>query len=179
MQHRTLIVIVAIALLITGSGVLGMLMMERDVPAPSNQSSPSPAFPGLSAKILEVELGSDRYAAGDIVNASMLVKNDGNVTIVGVKVGVTIYVMELHSKGSNLLLKTMGDEERSRYYVVSYDTKIEPNEQKILKASVRTVKEIKGIDLAGTYRVTVTLFVSPDGENYQRVHSKVIEMELA
>ena len=134
-------------------------------------------YPGLSARIVEVMLENESYKAGDTVVASMIVENTGNVTITQELVRVDVYVLSLKSIAGSVLLKTLSDQEKTRSTMLDYNVVIKPGERKTLKARFKTVEEIGGVKLAGKYRVTITLYISPD-DIPKRAHSKVIELEL-
>jgi len=174
MMRRAVLVGVVVVLVV----VVTSLFAVWQVRSPEvQQITVVDVYPGLSARIVDVMLENETYRAGDTVRASMLIENTGNVTITQELVRVDVYVLSLKSIAGNIFLKTLSDQERTRSTMLEYQVVIKPGERKTLRASFDTVEEMGGVKLAGKYRVTITLYVSPD-DVPKRVHSKVMEIEL-
>lgn len=105
--------------------------------------------------------------------------NAGTETITNETVEIKAKVNALDDTLANLYLKTMSDEKKTGTFTMEFDSKenpaylITPGAKKKLSAVFHTEKERQGKSLAGTYDVTVTLYV-----NGQKIESRTLPITL-
>ncbi len=128
----------------------------------------------LAGKIIDVTFYPVDVRAGEEVNAELVVANTGSETIKNETVKIKVKVESLEDFLANLYLKTMSDEKKTRTLPpIDFDTEILPGTNKPLSAFFHTPAEMEGRSLAGTYEITVTLFV-----NGQKTDEKVLPIML-
>ncbi|MDW7728024.1 MAG: hypothetical protein SCH70_13135 [Candidatus Methanoperedens sp.] len=116
--------------------------------------------PNLDGKIVEVEFDRDNYIAGEKVTAKLLVANTGNETINNETVEIKAKVVKLDDFLANLFLKTMSDKKKTRTFTINFNKEIKPESIEGISAVFSTQAEMEGKSLAGTYEVTLDLFVN-------------------
>lgn len=114
----------------------------------------------LDAAIVKVKFDRDDIRAGEKVTAELVVGNTGSEKVTNETVEIKAKVLTLEDFLANLYLKTMSDEKKTGTFTMDFDTPIEPNENDRISAVFRTEKERQGRNLAGTYEVTINLFVN-------------------
>jgi hypothetical protein len=127
----------------------------------------------LDGKIVNVKFDRDYVIAGEKVAAELIVANTGSEKITNETVEIKAKVTSLEDFLANLYLKTMSDEKKTRTFTMEFDTEIEPNMVKPISAIFHTQQEMQGRSLAGTYEVTINLFV-----NGQYADTKVLPITL-
>ncbi len=127
----------------------------------------------LEAAIVKVKFDRDNVIAGEKVLAELVVGNTGSERIINETVEIKAKVETLDDFLANLYLKTMSDEKKTGTFTLDFDTPIEPGKNDRVSAIFRTEKERQGRSLAGTYEVTINLFV-----NGQYADTKVLPITL-
>lgn len=127
----------------------------------------------LDAGIVKVKFDRDNVIAGEKVLAELLVGNTGSEKITNETIEIKAKVLTLDDTLANLYLKTMSDEKKTGVFALDFDTTIEPGKNDRISAVFRTEKERQGRNLAGTYEVTINLFV-----NGQYADTKVLPITL-
>lgn len=127
----------------------------------------------LEAAIVKVKFDRDNVIAGEKVLAELIVGNTGSEKITNETVEIKAKVSTLDDFLANMYLKTMSDEKKTGTFTIDFDTPIEPGKNDRISAVFRTEKERQGRSLAGTYEVTINLFV-----NGQYADTKVLPITL-
>lgn len=127
----------------------------------------------LDGAIVKVKFDRDDIRAGEKVTADLIVGNTGSENITNETVEIKAKVLTLDSFLANLYLKTMSDEKKTGTFTMDFDTPIEPGKNNRISAIFHTEKERQGRSLAGTYEVTINLFV-----NGQYADTKVLPITL-
>jgi len=129
--------------------------------------------PNLDAIVTEIKFDRDDIRAGERVTAELVVANTGTEKITSEKVEIKAKVKTLDDTLANLALKTMSDEKKTREFSLDFDTEIKPGTKEKISAYFNTVKEMEGRSLAGTYDVTITLYV-----NGQKIEARTLPITL-
>lgn len=166
-------VILSILIITALSGCFG-----DEEPAPEEIKKYEPADLNLDGKIVSVEFDRDYVIAGEKVTAELVVANTGTEKITSITVEIKAKVISLEDFLANMYLKTMSEEEKTATIAIPYDENeikpgIEPGTNRPISAVFNTEKERQGRSLAGTYEVTINLFV-----NGQYVDTKVLPITL-
>lgn len=127
----------------------------------------------LDAIVTEIKFDRDDIRAGERVTAELVVANTGTEKITSEKVEIKATVKTLDDTLANLALKTMSDEKKTREFSLDFDTEIKPGTKEKISAYFNTVKEMDGRSLAGTYDVTITLYV-----NGQKIEARTLPITL-
>lgn len=127
----------------------------------------------LQAQVVEVKLEPDDVRAGEKVTAQLLVANTGTEIIASETVEIKAKVITLDDTLANLALKTMGDEKKTRSYSMNFNTEIKPGTNGKIAATFKTIEQMEGRSLAGTYEITITLSV-----NGQKVEARIMPVTL-
>ncbi len=114
----------------------------------------------LDGAIVKVKFDRDNVIAGEKVLAELIVGNTGSEKIINETVEIKAKVETLDDFLANMYLKTMSDEKKTGTFTIDFDTPIEPGKNDRISAIFRTEKERQGRSLAGTYEVTINLFVN-------------------
>ncbi len=119
-----------------------------------------PVNPDLKAKIVKVSLDRDDIRAGEKVSADLSIGNIGNLNITNETVILKAKVLSLDDFLANLYLNVMSDEQKSMTYTLNFNDEIKPGAIIPVSAIFKTEKEMKGKSLAGTYEVTIKLYIN-------------------
>jgi hypothetical protein len=114
----------------------------------------------LDGKIVDVKFDREDIRAGEKVTAELVVANTGSEKITNETVEIKAKVLTLDDFLANLFLKTMGDEKKTRTFSIDFETEIEPGTVKPISAIFHPPQQMEGRSLAGTYEVTINLFVN-------------------
>ncbi|MHC1597918.1 MAG: hypothetical protein ACXQT3_06355 [Methermicoccaceae archaeon] len=169
--------LLVVVLVVASVGAGYFVLSEREEHVPSTPYVEQ--YPELKAHIDDVHIEGTVHRAGEPLTASLTIRNTGSVVINRERVVVVAKVVRLNSKVGNLMLAAMSDEQKRREYVLDVRTPLEPNGTLVLTRSFLIPKEIKGVSLAGTYRIEVALYIGAEGiPSTKRAHSRVIQLEL-
>jgi hypothetical protein len=127
----------------------------------------------LDATVVEVKLEPDDIRAGETVTAQLLIANTGIETITNETVEIKAIVKTLDDTLANLALKTMSEEQKTRKYSMDFNTEIKPGTNGKIAAVFKTIEQMEGKSLAGTYEITITLSV-----NGQKVEARIMPVTL-
>jgi len=127
----------------------------------------------LDARVVEVKLLPDDIRAGEKVTAQLLIANIGTETITSETVEIKAKVITLDDTLANLALKTMSEEKKSANYSMDFNTEIKPETNGKIAAVFKTIEQMQGRSLAGTYEITITLSV-----NGQKVEARIMPVTL-
>ncbi|MDD5473702.1 MAG: hypothetical protein PHU34_06080 [Candidatus Methanoperedens sp.] len=147
----------------TGTTITGPAVVQRFERANTN----------LDATITELKFDRNDVRAGEKLTAEIFLVNTGTEKITKETVEIKAVVKTLDDTLANLALKTMSDEKKTRDFTMDFDTGIEPGKKEKISAVFTTVKEMEGRSLAGTYDVTITLYV-----NGQKIEARVLPIML-
>lgn len=148
--------IVLLVVVIISAGCLG----PSSPPTKPDDTQNIPVNPDLKAKIVKISLDRDDIIAGEKVSADLSIGNIGSINITNETVILNAKVLSLDDFLANLYLNVMSDEQKSKTYPVNFDDMIKPGTIAPLSAIFRTEKEMKGKSLAGTYEITIKLYVN-------------------
>ena len=152
-KNLPIIVLILLAVALsgcTGSETLNAVQVQRFDRANQN----------LDAKIVDVKIEPDDVRAGEKVTAQLLIANIGNETITSETIEIKAKVKTLDDSLANLALKTMSDEKKTRNYSLNFNTEIKPETNGKIAAVFKTIEQMEGRNLAGTYEITITLSVN-------------------
>jgi hypothetical protein len=119
-----------------------------------------PLNPDLKAKIINISLDRDDIIAGEKVSADLSIGNIGKADITNETVILKAKVLSLDDFLANLYLNVMNDEQKSVTYTMNLNYEIKPGTIVPVNAIFKTEKEMKGKSLAGTYEVTIKLYIN-------------------
>ncbi|MDJ1421904.1 MAG: hypothetical protein M5U10_08310 [Candidatus Methanoperedens sp.] len=131
------------------------------------------ANPDLDGRIADVKFDRDYMIAGETITAELIIVNTGTEVINSETIEIKAKVKSLESFLTNLYLKIMSDEEKTRTFTMDFNEEIQPGTAKPISAVFRTQKEMQGRGLAGTYEITIILSV-----NDQKVDAKALKLTL-
>lgn len=129
--------------------------------------------PNLDAKIVEVKFDRENITAGEKVMAELAVANTGTENITNETIEIIAKLNTLEDFWANLGSKFMSDKDKTRNYKMDFYNEIKPGTNGHIGAVFNTQQEIQGYNLAGTYEITVELFV-----NGQYADTKALELTL-
>ncbi len=127
----------------------------------------------LDGRIADVKFDRDYMIAGETITAELIIVNTGTEVINSETIEIKAKVKSLESFLTNLYLKIMNDEEKTRTFTMDFNEEIQPGTAKPISAVFRTQKEMQGRGLAGTYEITIILSV-----NGQKVDAKAFQITL-
>jgi cell division septation protein DedD len=127
----------------------------------------------LDARVVEVKLVPEDIRAGEKVTAELLIANIGIETITNETIEIKATVQTLDDTLANVALKTMNEEQKSRNYSMDFNTVIKPGTNGKVSAVFKTIEQMQGRSLAGTYKITITLSV-----NGQKVEARIMPLTL-
>jgi len=127
----------------------------------------------LDARVVEVKLVPEDIRAGEKVTAELLIANTGIETITNETIDIKATVQTLDDTLANVALKTMSEEQKSRNYSMDFNTVIKPGTNGKIAAVFKTIEQMQGRSLAGTYVITITLSV-----NGQKVEARMMPITL-
>jgi plastocyanin len=127
----------------------------------------------LDAKIVDIKLEPADIRAGEKVTAELLLANTGTENITSETIEIKATVRTLDDTLANLALKTMSEEKRTRDYSMDFNTEIKPEINGKIAAVFKTIEQMEGRSLAGTYEITITLSV-----NGQKVEAWIMPVTL-
>jgi len=127
----------------------------------------------LDAKVVDVKLEPDDIRAGEKVTAQLLIANTGTETITSETVEIKAKVITLDDTLANLALRTMSEEQKMRNYSMDFNTEIKPGTNGKISAVFKTIEQMQGRSLAGTYEITITLSV-----NGEKVEATIMPVTL-
>src|SRR3972149_2077936 len=169
---RRIFPIILILLLVAAfSGCTGSKTTDENVQSETQKFEL--ANPNLDARIVEVKLSPDDVRAGEEVTADLIIANIGTEKITNETIDIKAKVNTLNDFVGNLALKVLNEDKKTKTFTMSFDEEIKPGIVKPLSAVFHTVQEMQGRNLAGTYKVTITLSV-----NGQKVESRVVPITL-
>lgn len=148
--------IILLIVVVISAGCLG----TSSPPTIPDDTQNIPVNPDLKAKIIKISLDRDDIIAGEKVSADLSIGNIGNVNITNETVILKAKVLSLDDFFANLYLNVMSDEQKSKTYTINFSDEIKPGTIAPLSAIFRTEKDMKGKSLAGTYEVTIKLYVN-------------------
>lgn len=148
--------IILLVVVIISAGCLG----SSSPPTNHDDTQNIPVNPDLNAKIVKISLDRDDIIAGEKVSANLSIGNIGKVNITNETVILKAKVLSLDDFLANLYLNMMSDEQKSMTYTLNFNDEIKPGMIAPMSAIFRTEKEMKGKSLAGTYEVTIKLYVN-------------------
>lgn len=169
LMNKIVPVVLSILIITALSGCFG-----DEEPAPEEMKKYERTNLNLDGKIVNVKLFPEDARAGEKVTAELVVANTGTEKIVNETVEIKAKVKTLDDFLANMYLKTMSDDAKTVTITVPFGTEIEPGMNKPISAVFRSEKERQGRSLAGTYEITVILFV-----NGQWADTKVLPITLS
>jgi plastocyanin len=168
---KKLVPIVLLLLIVAFSGCTGSKSTGATLPD-ELQNIPL-ANPNLNGKIVDVKLVPSDIRAGEKVTAELIIANAGTENITKESVEIRANVETLDDTMANLALKFMGDDKKTKTFNINFDENITPGTVKPISAYFQTQQQMQGRNLAGTYQITIILFV-----NGQKVDAKVMPVTL-
>jgi plastocyanin len=163
--------IVLLLLIVAFSGCTGS--KSTGAALPDELQNIQLANPNLNGKIVDVKLVPSDIRAGEKVTAELIIANAGTENITKESVEIRAKVETLDDTMANLALKFMGDDKKTRTFNIDFDENITPGTVKPISAYFQTQQQMQGRNLAGTYQITIILFV-----NGQKVDAKVMPVTL-
>jgi len=167
-MNKVVPVVLSILIITALSGCFG-----GEEPSPEELKKYERTNPNLDGKIVSVKFDRDYVIAGEKLTAELMVVNTGTEVIKNETIEIKAKVTSLEDFLANLYSKTMSEEKKTRIFSIDFDTEIQLGTVKPISAVFRTQQEMQGRSLAGTYEVTINLFV-----NGQYADSKVLPITL-
>jgi hypothetical protein len=153
---KKMLPIILLGVVIISAGCIG----SSSPPTKPDENQNIPVNPDLKAKIVKISFDREDIIAGEKVSADLSIGNIGTVNITNETVVLKAKVLSLDDFLANLYLNMMSDEQKSMTYTLNFHDEIKPGMIAPVSAIFKTEKEMKGKSLAGTYEVTIKLYVN-------------------